>query len=75
MFKFRLLPILLLLFCWHASVGQHIVYIDQLDLSKAEQDDYPIGNCKNVKGNPIQLNHIKYERGSITSWSQTYKIN
>jgi len=75
MLKFRLLTILLLLLCWHASVGQSIVYIDQLDLSNAEQDDYPIGNCKNVKGNPIQLNHIKYDRGLGTFTNSMLHIN
>ena len=51
------------------------MYIDQLDLSNAEQDDYPIGNCRNVKGHPIKLNHINYERGLGTFTNSMLHIN
>jgi len=42
---------------------------------KAELDDYPTLSCKNVEGNPIQLNHLKFPDLVMNSFTHSTKIN
>ena len=61
--------------CWAFSFAQTIVFVDELNLSHSEQDDYPIMAGKNVKGNAIKLNHTIYTRGIGTYTNSMLHIN
>ena len=53
----------------------HSVWLDELNLSHAEQDDFPITSKTNIKGNPIKLNHRLFERGIGTYTNSMLHIN
>ena len=61
--------------CWTTTVAQRSVYIDELNLSQAEQDDFPITSKTNIKGNPIKLNHHLYERGIGTYTNSMFHVS
>lgn len=73
--KSVIISFLLILLFSVSSFSQNIIYVDQLDVSKGEQDDYPFMSCKNVKGNPIKLNHVEYDRGIGTFTNSMLHIN
>lgn len=69
------LSIAMSIFFLATTVAQKYVYIDELDLSQAEQDDFPITAKTNIKGNPIKLNHRLFERGIGTYTNSMLHIN
>ena len=71
----RVIILSILLTLWVFSFAQRIVFVDDLNLSGAEQDDYPIIAGKNVKGNAIKLNHTIYKRGIGTYANSMLHIN
>jgi alpha-galactosidase len=74
MLKQAVISLIIFLGCIAYVSGQGYVFLDELDLSKAEQDDFPVMSCKNVKGNPIRLNHVTYEHGLGTFTNSMYHI-